>query len=59
MGSHSLSRYVVAVAVVWALLLAANWFFGSPERFRTIALVGAGFALGMIAMYIATGIYGR
>ena len=45
--------YVIAVAVVWAVLLTAMWFLGDIARFQTFALVCLGFALGMLAMYIA------
>ena len=49
--------YVIAVAVVWAVLLAVMWFLGDIARFQTFALVCLGFALGMIAMYIAVHVY--
>jgi peptidoglycan/LPS O-acetylase OafA/YrhL len=49
--------YVIAVAVVWAVLLAAMWFSGDIARFQTFALICLGFALGMIAMYIAVHVY--
>ena len=59
MGPPSLGRYVVAVAIVWAALLVIAWFVASREHFDRMVLVGGGFAIGMLAMYIATGIYGR
>ena len=49
--------YVIGVAVVWAVLLAVMWFSGNLARFQTFALVCFGFALGMIAMYIAVHVY--
>jgi len=49
--------YVIVVAVVWAVLLAVMWFLGDIARFQTFALVCLGFALGMIAMYIAVHVY--
>jgi hypothetical protein len=49
--------YVIAVAVVWAVLLAVMWFLGDIARFQTFALVCFGFALGMLAMYIAMHVY--
>jgi peptidoglycan/LPS O-acetylase OafA/YrhL len=49
--------YVIAVAVVWAVLLATMWFLGDIARFQTFALICLGFALGMIAMYIAVHVY--
>ena len=49
--------YVIAVAVVWAVLLTVMWFLGDIARFQTFALVFLGFALGMLAMYIAVHVY--
>ena len=49
--------YVIADAVVWAILLAIMWFLGDIARFQTFALVCLGFALGMLAMYIAMHVY--
>ena len=49
--------YVTAVAVVWAVLLAVMWILGDVVRFQTFALVCLGFALGMLAMYIAMHLY--
>ena len=49
--------YVIAVAVVWAVILGVMWFLGDFVRFQTFALVCLGFALGMIAMYIAVHVY--
>ena len=49
--------YVIVVAVVWAVLLAVMWFLGDIARFQTFALVCLGFALGMLAMYIAVHVY--
>ena len=49
--------YVIVVAVVWAVLLAVMWFLGDIARFQTFALVCLGFALGMLAMYIAMHVY--
>jgi hypothetical protein len=45
--------YVIAVAVVWAVLLGVMWFLGDIARLQTFALVCLGFALGMLAIYIA------
>jgi peptidoglycan/LPS O-acetylase OafA/YrhL len=49
--------YMIGVAVVWAVLLAVMWFLGDIARFQTFALVCFGFALGMLAMYIAVHVY--
>ncbi|MGD0879539.1 MAG: hypothetical protein ABSA01_15515 [Anaerolineales bacterium] len=52
-----LSLYIIGVTVVWAVLLAVLWFSGNMARFQTYALVFSGFALGMLAMYIAVHVY--
>ena len=49
--------YVIGVAVVWAVVLGIAWFIGGPARFNAFALVCLGFALGMLAMYIAVHVY--
>ena len=49
--------YVMGVAVVWAVILGGMWFFWGLARFHTFALVCFGFALGMLAMYIAMHVY--
>jgi peptidoglycan/LPS O-acetylase OafA/YrhL len=49
--------YVIVVAVVWAVLLTVMWFLGDIARFQAFALVCLGFALGMLAMYIAVHVY--
>jgi hypothetical protein len=52
-----LTRYVIAVVVVWALILGAVWFTGDGARFRTLAIFCGGFFMGMLAMFIAMHIY--
>jgi hypothetical protein len=49
--------YVIGVAVVWAVILVSLRFLGDVARFQTFALVCAGFALGMLAMYTAVHLY--
>jgi hypothetical protein len=49
--------YVIGVAIVWAVVLGLAWFIGGFARFSTFALVCVGFALGMLAMYIAVHVY--
>ena len=49
--------YVIGFAVIWAVLLSVMWFLGDIARFQTFALVCLGFALGMVAMYIAVHVY--
>lgn len=57
MNTTPLYVYVIGVAVVWALILGVVWSLGDIARFQTFALVCLGFALGMIAMYIAVHLY--
>jgi len=52
-----LLRYVIAVVIVWAAILAAMWFSGHHERFRLVATFCAGFFVGMLAMFIAVHLY--
>jgi len=56
MNKRPLYVYVIAVGVVWAVILSFVWFF-HIARFYTFASVCSGFALGMLAMYIAVHIY--
>jgi hypothetical protein len=56
MGSP-LYVYVIGVAVVWAVILGLTWFLGYTANFYRFSLIGAGFALGMLAMYIAVHFY--
>jgi len=49
--------YVIAVAIVWAVILVVLRFMGNMARFHTFSLVCSGFALGMLAMYIAMHLY--
>ena len=49
--------YVIGVAIAWAVVLGLAWFMGAPARFNTFALLCLGFALGMLAMYIAVHVY--
>ncbi len=49
--------YVIGVAIVWAVVLGLAGFIGGPASFNTLALVCLGFALGMLAMYIAVHVY--
>jgi Kef-type K+ transport system membrane component KefB len=49
--------YIIAVAVVWAVILAFMWFSGDMARFHEFALVFYGFVIGMVAMFIAVHVY--
>ena len=57
MRNTPLYIYVLGVAVVWAAILTVMWFLGDAARFQKFALICYGFALGMLAMYIATRVY--
>lgn len=57
MSPYRLSTYIIATAVVWAVLLAASAYWGSLAHTHTMLLVCAGFYIGMLAMYIAVHVY--
>jgi len=42
---------------VWAIILTLSWFGVIWEPFHDVVTVCAGFALGMLAMYIAVHLY--
>jgi hypothetical protein len=54
---RTLTGYGVAVLVVLAILNGAAWFVGAPRR-HGLGVFSAGFALGMLGMYIAAHLYG-
>jgi len=56
-GPSRLPGYVVGVTIAWAIALSIAWLTGGPARLDIFALVCAGFALGMLAMYIAMHVY--
>jgi hypothetical protein len=56
MNKRPLYVYVIATAIVWALLLGGVWFLATP-RFHDILTVCGGFFIGMLAMYIAVHVY--
>ena len=49
--------YLIGVAVMWAVVLALGWFIGGAARLDLLAMVCFGFAVGMLAMYIAVHVY--
>jgi hypothetical protein len=49
--------WIFGVAVVWAVILGVMWFSGDMARFQTYSMVCYGFAIGMLAMYIAMHVY--
>ncbi len=52
-----LSRYIISVICVWAIILIIVRFYGSSERFKTMSIFCAGFLIGMLAMWIAVHVY--
>jgi hypothetical protein len=49
--------YIIGVAVVWAVILVLSWYRVIWRPFNTVTAVCGGFALGMLAMYIAVHLY--
>jgi hypothetical protein len=49
--------YVIAVAIVWAIILWVVHSMGDADRFRAVAVFFSGFVIGMLAMYIAVHVY--
>lgn len=57
MYKRPLYIYVTAVAIVWASILGSMWFLDRTTSLHTLTLMCLGFALGMLAMYIAMHVY--
>ncbi len=57
MNKRPLYVYVIGVAVVWAIILTLSWFGVIWKPFNEVVTVCAGFALGLLAMYIAVHLY--
>jgi hypothetical protein len=53
-----LGRYVIAVFITWMLLFAIGYFFYGPTPGYPALHAFGGFLPGMLAMYIATRLYG-
>lgn len=53
-----LGRYVIGVVVAWMLLFAIGYLVRGSTPGHPVLHVFFGFMLGMLAMYIATRIYG-
>ena len=49
--------YLMGVAAMWAVVLGLSWFVGGSTRLNLVAMVCFGFAVGMLAMYIAVHVY--
>jgi hypothetical protein len=50
--------YVIGVLVAWILIFAIGYYFYGPTRGHPALQVFGGFLLGMLAMHIATHVYG-
>jgi hypothetical protein len=50
--------YVIGVFVAWILLFVIGYYFYGPTRGHPALQVFGGFLLGMLAMHIATHVYG-
>ena len=57
MQKRPLYVYLIGVAFIWAVILGVMGFLGHTASLHTFALVCLGFALGMLAMYIAMHLY--
>ena len=57
MDKAPLSRYVVGVVLVLAVVVSAVWLFGGTAKAAKLAHFAAAFLLGMAAMYIAMHVY--
>jgi hypothetical protein len=57
MNKRPLYVYVIGVVVVWAIILTLSWSGIIWTPFSSVVAVCAGFALGMLAMYIAVHLY--
>ena len=53
-----LGHYVIAVLVTWLLIFAIGYFFYRPTPGRPALHAFVGFLPGMLAMYVATRLYG-
>ena len=50
--------YVIGVFIAWILLFVIGYYFYGPTRGHAALQVFGGLLLGMLAMYIATHVYG-
>jgi hypothetical protein len=53
-----LGHYVIAVLVTWTLIFVIGYFLYGPTPGRPALHAFAGFLPGMLAMYVATRLYG-
>ena len=54
---RTLTGYGIAVIIVLTILNGIAWLVGNP-RLHSLPVFSAGFALGMLGMYIAAWLYG-
>ena len=54
---RTLTGYLIAVAIVLAILNGVMWYAQSPKQ-HDLGVFSAGFVLGALGMYIAAWIYG-
>jgi hypothetical protein len=54
---RTLTSYGIAVVIVFAVLNGIVWLAGMPQL-HDINVFSAGFAFGMLGMYIAAWLYG-
>jgi hypothetical protein len=57
MNKLPLYVYAIGVVVVWTIVLTLSWLGIVWTPFHDVVTVCAGFALGMLAMYIAMHLY--
>jgi hypothetical protein len=57
MNKRPLYVYIIGVIAAWAIVLTSSWFGVIWEPFHDVVTVCVGFALGMLAMYIAVHLY--
>jgi len=57
MNKVPLTRYVIGVVVVLAIVICIAWFIGGSGRAWKLSHFAAAFLLGMLAMYVAMHIY--
>lgn len=57
MRKYPLWLYVVAVAIVLAIINYIMWSVGGAAKLESFALHSGSFLLGMLAMYIAVHFY--
>jgi membrane protein YdbS with pleckstrin-like domain len=57
MNKVSLTRYVIGVVIILAIVICIAWFIGGSAHAWEVSHFAAAFLLGMFAMYVATHVY--